>query len=137
MTPPKTPQTLDKAAVKGVLRAHRAELRGFGVARLGLFGSALRGEAGPESDVDLLVEFEGGKKGFAAFMALAFCPQDTLQRPVELVTPESLSPYLAPHILPTVEVVFGPDDRAACGGLLGTASTQKGAGGVPNPPNPP
>ena len=113
MTPPKTLQKLDKAAVKGVLRAHRAELRGFGVARLGLFGSVLRGKAGPESDVDLLVEFEGGKKGFAAFMALAFCPQDTLQRPVELVTPESLSPYLAPHILPTVEVVFEPDDRAA------------------------
>ena len=103
----------DKAAVTDVLRAHRAELRGFGVARLGLFGSALRGEAGPESDVDVLVEFEAGKKGFAAFMALAFWLEDTLQRPVELVTPESLSAYLAPHILPTVEYVVGPDDRAA------------------------
>ena len=103
----------DKAAVTDVLRAHRAELRGFGVARLGLFGSALRNEAGPESDVDVLVEFEAGKKGFAAFMALAFWLEDTLQRPVELVTPESLSAYLAPHILPTVEYVVGLNDRAA------------------------
>ena len=103
----------DKTAVKELLRAHRAELHGFGVARLGLFGSVVRDEAGPESDVDVLVEFEAGKKGFAAFMALAFWLEDTLQRPVELVTPESLSAYLAPHILPTVEYVVGLDDHAA------------------------
>ena len=43
-------------------------------------------------------------------MELAFWLEDALQRPVELVTPESLSPYLAPHILPTVEYVFESQD---------------------------
>lgn len=88
-------------------------MRGFGVARLGLFGSFARGEATPESDVDILVEFGADKKGFAVFMELAFWLEDMLGRPVELVTLESLSPYLAPHILPTVEYVLEREDRAA------------------------
>ena len=99
----------DKAAVGAFLRAHEAELSRLGVARLGLFGSVARGEAGPESDVDVLVEFAPGKKGFAAFTELAFWLEDALEHPVELVTPESLSPYLAPRILGTVEVVFEAD----------------------------
>ena len=104
---------LNKKMVTDYLRAHQRELYGLGVARLGLFGSFVRDEATPESDVDILVEFEASKKGFAAFMALAFWLEDALKRPVELVTPESLSPYLAPHILPTVEYVFEQEHRAA------------------------
>lgn len=104
---------LNRETVIGLLRAHEAELRGLDVARLGLFGSFARDEATSESDVDLLVEFEAGEKGFAAFMELAFWLEDALGRPVELVTPESLSPYLAPHILPTVVGVLGREDRAA------------------------
>jgi predicted nucleotidyltransferase len=45
--------------VLAVLRAHREELRSeHGVKSLGLFGSVARDEAGPDSDVDLLVEFD-------------------------------------------------------------------------------
>ncbi len=104
------PLKLDKKAITDFLRAHQSELRGLGVSRLGLFGSFVRDEATSESDVDILVEFEAGKKSFAAFIELAFWLEDALQRPVELVTPESLSPYLAPHILPTVEYVFESQD---------------------------
>lgn len=104
---------LNREAVTGFLRAHEAELRGLSVARLGLFGSLARDEATSESDIDLLVEFEADKKGFAALMELAFWLEDALGRPVELVTPESLSPYLAPHILPTVVGVLEREDYAA------------------------
>lgn len=45
-------------AVRGILAQHRAELAEMGVASLKIFGSLARGEAGPESDVDLLVEFD-------------------------------------------------------------------------------
>ncbi len=107
------PPKLDKKAVTDYLRAHQRELRGLGVARLGLFGSFVRDEATPESDIDVLVEFEVGKKSFTAFMELAFWLEDALQRPVELVTPESLSPYLAPRILSTVEYIVGRESRAA------------------------
>ncbi len=40
------------------LQAHAAELRAAGIRHLALFGSVARGEAGPESDIDLLVELD-------------------------------------------------------------------------------
>ena len=43
-----------------VLRAHEAELRAMGIERLDLFGSFARDEAGPDSDVDLLVRMRAG-----------------------------------------------------------------------------
>jgi predicted nucleotidyltransferase len=81
------------------------QIRSLGVRRLGLFGSFVRGEQGPGSDVDVLVEFEPGRKSFDSFMTLAFLLEEMLQRRVELVTPESLSPYLRPKILPEVQDV--------------------------------
>jgi len=81
------------------LESAEAEIRSFGVRRLALFGSVRRDEARPDSDVDLLVEFEPALKTFDNFMGLAAYLEDLLGRRVELVTPEYLSPYLGPHIL--------------------------------------
>jgi uncharacterized protein len=75
----------------------------MGVARLGLFGSFVRDEQGSDSDVDLLVEFAPGQKNFDNFMALGFYLEDLFDRRVELVTPESLSPYIRPHVMTEVE----------------------------------
>jgi uncharacterized protein len=87
------------------LAASGEEIRRKGVRRLGLFGSFARGEPRSGSDVDILVEFEPESKSFDNFIALAFLLEDLLQRPVELVTAESLSPYLRPHILAEVQDV--------------------------------
>ncbi len=81
------------------LQESREEIRALGVRRIGLFGSFLRGAQTPESDVDVLVEFQPGQKSFDRFMELAFLLEGLFQRRVELVTPESLSPYLGPKIL--------------------------------------
>lgn len=51
------------------IQAHREEIRALGVEGLGLFGSFVRGEQGPESDVDLLVRFRPQEKTFDNFMA--------------------------------------------------------------------
>ncbi len=83
----------------------RDEITRLGVARLGVFGSFARDEPTPDSDVDLLVEFASGQATFDQFMTLAHLLEDTLQRRVELVRPESLSPYIGPHILREVEYV--------------------------------
>jgi predicted nucleotidyltransferase len=88
-----------------LIRGHATRLRGFGVRRCGVFGSFVRGDATARSDVDLLVEFETDKKTFDNFIRLAFFLEDLLGRSVELVTPESLSPYIGPHILREVEYV--------------------------------
>lgn len=52
------PGLAERERVLRVLRAHAAKIRARGVTRLRLFGSLARGEAGPESDVDLLIEVD-------------------------------------------------------------------------------
>lgn len=94
-----------KQEVIAVLRQHRDAIRALGVKRLGLFGSFVREQQHADSDVDLLVEFEPTQKTFDHFMGLSFLLEDLLQRRVELVTSESLSPYLRPHVLDEVEDV--------------------------------
>ena len=96
----------DKAQLIALIQRNQATIRDFGVARLGVFGSFVRDEPQPQSDVDLIVEFEQDEKTFDNFtMNLSFFLEDTLQRRVELLTPESLSPFIGPHILREVEYV--------------------------------
>lgn len=96
------------ARVFSLIGEHQAQIRALGVKRLGLFGSFVRGEQDEDSDVDLLVEFDSGKKTFDGFIGLAFFLEELLGRRVELVTPESLSPYIGPGILNEVKyVTFG------------------------------
>jgi len=92
-----------KQDVLKVLHQNRDRLKAMGVSKIGLFGSFLRGEQHPDSDIDLLVEFDAGQKTFDAFMDLAFLLEEIFQRRIELLTVESLSPYLGPHILKEVE----------------------------------
>ncbi len=87
------------------LRQHQAKLRELGVSRLGLFGSFRHDRQTADSDVDLMVEFASQKKTFSNYMALSFLLEDIFQRPVELLTEESLSPHIGPHILEDVEYV--------------------------------
>jgi predicted nucleotidyltransferase len=93
----------DKKQILALVKSHRASLQSLGVRRLGLFGSFVRGEQHAESDVDLLVEFEPDQKTFDNFMQLAFLLEDLFHRRVELVTPESISPYIKPHVSAEVE----------------------------------
>lgn len=95
-----------RQAVVPRLTAAEAEIRRFGGRRLALFGSVVRGEATSDSDVDLLVEFAPGQKSFDHFMGLALFLEALLERRVEIVTPEYLSPYLGPHILREAEDVL-------------------------------
>ncbi len=92
-----------KQDILNVLDQNRSHLKALGVRRIGLFGSFVRGEQRPDSDIDLLVEFEPGRKTFDSFMELSFFLEEVLQHKIELVTVESLSPYLGPHILKEVE----------------------------------
>ena len=94
-----------KLEVLQTIDEHWETLQSFGVRRCGLFGSFLRDDIGPDSDVDLLVEFEPDQKTFLNFVNLGFFLEQVLGRKVELVTPESLSPYAGPDILSEVEYV--------------------------------
>jgi|ERR1044071_2988823 predicted nucleotidyltransferase len=86
-----------------LLAKHQEQLQQFGVRRWGVFGSFASGRQTNRSDIDILVEFEYGKKSFDNFMHLASFLEQQIGRRVELVTPESLSPHIGPHILREVE----------------------------------
>lgn len=92
-----------KQDILAVISENQARIRALGVRRLGLFGSFLHGEQRSDSDVDFIVEFQPGRKTFDNFMELTFLLEGLLQRRVELVTTEALSPYIGPHILEEVE----------------------------------
>lgn len=94
-----------KSELLAVLCADAAGIRAFGVARLGLFGSFARDTAGPQSDVDLLVEFMDGRKTLKNLVGLSRHLEALLERRVELVTPASLNPFIGPHIVQEVEYV--------------------------------
>ena len=97
----------DKRTIIERLRRERAALTSLGVLEIGLFGSFARGEQTPESDVDLLVEFTPQQHTFDSFMDLSFFLEALLGRKVELLTRESLSPYIGERILAEVEKIHG------------------------------
>jgi predicted nucleotidyltransferase len=75
------------------------------VQRLRIFGSASRGEAGPHSDIDLLVDF-ASPKGFFELLRLEEELKALFGRPVDVITEPGLSPYLREPILASASVIF-------------------------------
>jgi len=94
-----TAPILTRTDVEAHVTADRNDILQLGVQRLALFGSVQRNEARGDSDVDILVEFVPGQKTFDHLLALAELLEGKLGHRVELVTAESLSPYLRPYIL--------------------------------------
>lgn len=75
-------------------------LKEAGVVRSSLFGSVARDEETPESDVDILVEFDEGKlPGLFGFIGLQHKLEDVLGKKVDLLTFQSINPLLKDHIM--------------------------------------
>ena len=99
---------LSRGQVIERLRRTEPEIRKLGVRRLGLFGSVLRGEARPDSDVDILVEFAPSAKSFDRLLRLCSLLEERPERHVEVVTTEALSPFLRLRILAAAEDILLP-----------------------------
>ena len=76
------------------------------IRRLAFFGSVVRDDFRPESDVDVLVEFEPGHVPGLAFFRMQRELSDMLGRKVDLNTPEDLSRYYREEVLAEAEVVY-------------------------------
>lgn len=96
---------ITKQQIFQTLTKHGDELKAYGVEQIGLFGSYVREEAGANSDIDLLVNITKSKKTFSNFMSLSYYLEELLGRKVDVITSQSLSPHIGPHILNTVEYV--------------------------------
>lgn len=89
---------MNRRQVLEVLSRSKPELRArFALSRLALFGSFARDTADDDSDVDVIVEFDGPATS-DRFFGVQFYLEDILGRPVDLVTETALKPRLRPFI---------------------------------------
>lgn len=79
--------------------------RAHGTRKISLFGSFVRGDAGPDSDVDLIVVFSG-PTGLLALVRLERELTEALGRSVDLLTEESISPHLRERIQREQRVIY-------------------------------
>lgn len=94
------PIKLDKAFIEAFCKRHQ-------IKRLSLFGSALRGDFGPESDIDLLVEFEPeARPSLFDVGGMMNELSEALGRQVDLRTPADLSPYFRERVLADAELLY-------------------------------
>lgn len=84
-------------ALKALTQAKPLLRERFGVIRLALFGSVARDTARQDSDVDVLVAFDGPATS-ARYFGVQFYLEDVLGSPVDLVTEKALRPELRPFI---------------------------------------
>lgn len=89
---------MNRQQVIQTLRAAKPVLaERYGVTRLALFGSTVRGEARPDSDVDIVVGFDGPATS-ARYFGVQFYLEDELGCAVDLVTEKALRSELKPYI---------------------------------------
>lgn len=91
---------IEKANIERFCRKHH-------IRKLSFFGSVLRDDFSPESDIDVLVEFEPGHVPGFAFFDMEKELSIILGRKVDLNTPQFLSPYFRDRVLAEAEVKFG------------------------------
>jgi predicted nucleotidyltransferase len=88
------------------LKKHEAELRALGVDHLYLFGSTARGEARPDSDVDLFFDHQKGRLGVYELIDVKERAARILGHPVDVMTRASLHPALKERIEKSAVLVF-------------------------------
>jgi predicted nucleotidyltransferase len=91
--------SVDKQRVAAFCRRHR-------IRRLAFFGSVLRDDFGPTSDVDVLVEFEEGHVPGLAFFAMEAELSEILGRKVDLNTPQFLSRHFRDDVVAKAEDLY-------------------------------
>jgi predicted nucleotidyltransferase len=96
--------TKDEAIAK--LREHEADLKNMGVTSLYLFGSTARGEARPESDVDLFFDYEKGTLSLFDVMDIEEAASEILGCKVDATTRDSINRYIRPYAEEDAVMVF-------------------------------
>lgn len=95
-----------KTDILHAMQANKGMLTTFGVDQVGLFGSYVREEQSPDSDIDILVHFKPDQETFDNLMFTYDLFENLFKGfKVEVVTTTGLSPYIGPQILREVEYV--------------------------------
>ena len=91
--------SLDRGKIADFCRKHH-------IRKLSVFGSALRDDFGPDSDVDVLVEFEPGHVPGLGFFTMERELSEILGRKVDLNTPQFLSRYIRDRVQAEAEIQY-------------------------------
>lgn len=90
---------MDKDAVIATLQAHRADLERMGVIHAALFGSVARGEAGPDSDIDIAVDMDDEVvRTIYDYVGVRQSIAEFFDRPVDVVNRVSLKPGVSDNV---------------------------------------
>ena len=95
----------DKSQIFDLLKQHQSDIASYGAKRLGLFGSYVRNQQKETSDIDLLVEFQKGKKTFKNLVYLSYYLQDLFKHKVQLVTWMGLADFVKEEVVKEIEYV--------------------------------
>jgi len=90
---------LNKKSVIQSIHRNIDEIKGYGIKRIGIFGSFARASQNSKSDIDVLVEFYPEEKKFDNYMELKFFLERLLHRKVDLVIKEAIKPRIKRYIL--------------------------------------
>ncbi len=97
---------MNRREILKILSTHKQELSElFGVDSIALFGSSVRGESLPTSDIDLLVEFRKGNKDFFNFIRCKFYLENIFNQKVDLVMKSAVKPRIKEQIFQQAEYV--------------------------------
>jgi predicted nucleotidyltransferase len=97
---------MKKTTVLKRLHSLKGQLSTVGVSQLGLFGSTVRDENTPTSDIDILLDFTAGQETYPNFLSACQILENSFKRiKLDVVTRKGLSPYIGQTILNEVEYV--------------------------------
>lgn len=98
---------LTKERILKKIGENNEKIKEYGVRKIGVFGSYVRGQPKEKSDIDILVEFEEGKITFDNYMGLKLFLEHMFDRKVDLVIAEDIKQRLKPFILREVAYAEG------------------------------
>ncbi|MFH1782962.1 MAG: nucleotidyltransferase family protein [Candidatus Omnitrophota bacterium] len=90
---------LTKNDIIETIQANMEEIKGYGIKKIGIFGSIARASNTEESDIDILVEFKKNKKIFDNYMELKFFLEKLFNRKVDLVIETALKSRIKGSVL--------------------------------------
>ena len=98
---------MDSRQIIETLRQHEDELHRQGVAHIALFGSAARGDARPDSDIDILIDLDpDARLSVFDYVGLKDYIAGLFEADVDVVNREGLKPYLMPAVLAEIVDAF-------------------------------
>lgn len=95
----------NKQELVRIISSHGKEISTFGVKKIAVFGSFIKNNVTPNSDVDLIIEFDPNYKTLKNLYSLSQYLQNLFGRKVEIVTLQSLNPFTGKYIIQEAEYV--------------------------------